>query len=127
MNGLRLRSGKKTDTYFAELFWLVQGRNRVSLINEFFKNLSAGEAVSINADLREIHTYMGPNTRTTNNRLHVLVAELLGKEFPLKVSAWMEVKVTAVGKRYPLLTMMSPVGQSWDDLKAEMIRYLKTC
>ena len=122
-----VENGKKTDTYFAELFWLVQGRNRVSLINEFFKNLSAGEAVSINADLREIHTYMGPNTRTTNNRLHVLVAELLGKEFPLKVSAWMEVKVSAVGKRYPLLTMMSPVGQSWADLKAEMIRYLKTC
>ena len=122
-----VRNGKKTETYLADLFWLVQSRNKVSLINEFFRSLTPGEAVSINADLREIHNYMGPQTRTANSRLHILSAELLGHDFPTKVSDWIGVKVSAVGKRYPLLTMMNPVGQAWPELKAEMIRYLKTC
>ena len=122
-----VQNGKKTDTYYADLFWMFSGRNKVSLINEFFRHLTPGEAVSMNADLLEITSYMGPDTRTANARISILAGELMGTSFPSQVSDWMGVKIAAVGKRYPLLTMMSPVGQSWPELKVEMIRYLKTC
>lgn len=123
----QVEKGKKTDTYFAELFWLIRNRNKVSLINQFFRALTPGESVSMNPDLLEIVSYMGGETRSMNNRLNILTVELLGKEFNTKVTEWMEKKVAVVGTRYPLLTGMNPVDHNWDILKPEMVRYLKTC
>lgn len=123
----QVESGQKKETYFAEIFWAVNNRSRVSLINTFFKELTPGERVSMNADLIELQTYMKPNARDVSSRLQVLVSELFGKDFTLKVIAWMEKKVTTVSNRYPLLTMMNSMGSNWDVLKPEMIRYLKTC
>lgn len=123
----QVEKGKKTDTYFAELFWGIKNRNKVSLINQFFRALTPGESVSMNPDLLEIVSYMGGDTRSMNNRLNILTIELLGKEFTTKICDWMEKKVTIVGNRYPLLTGMNPVDHNWDTLKPEMIRYLKTC
>ena len=122
-----VKSGKKMDTYLSEIFWLVPNRNRVSLVNQFFRELTPGEKVSMNADLLELNTYMDSTSRAANSRLHVLVGELMGVSYISEISGWMEKKVTAVGKRYPILTLMNPVGARWDELKPEMIRYLKTC
>jgi hypothetical protein len=123
----QVESGNKTDTYLSEIFWLANNRNKVSLINQFFRALTPGESVSMNADLLEIHSYMDSTSRVANSRMHILVGELMGVDFREKITRWMQKKITVVGNRYPILTMMNPVGSSWDELKPEMIRYLKTC
>lgn len=120
-------SGNKKETYFSDIFWIAQSRNKVALINQFFGQLSAGEAYSMNSDLKDINDYMKVQSRGGTSRLNVLCSELLGRTFTETIYQWMEAKIQLVSKRYPLLTLMTPYGQEWDILKPEMIRYLKTC
>lgn len=123
-------NGKK-DSYLSALFWLTEHKTRTKsiLVQKFMSSLSLGEVQSLNADLQEIHSYLGSRTAESKN-LFSLANELLGWSFGETIIEWVKSKITKLDARYPLLTNLNTISADWKDspaMRNAMMGYLKTC
>lgn len=116
----------KTETFLSDPMLRCSNRHSLSLVHNFVDCLSNVEQLALNADIVELAKYGRKDNYA--NSMTVFVGSICGSDFVTEVSEWMARKVQKVADRYPLMAMMTPnYSVSWDDVKYEMIRYLKTC